>query len=155
MSSNEYETAAPDAWTAQGGFFASGVGANDEPLEARYRNLEARYRDLIDRLPAVIYLDGVGEHETMTDISPTIGSLLGITPDGWRGRLMGWEATVHPDDLERVIAESERSAAMGEPFHVEYRAFHRDGRLRWIREDSILITGDDGCLLYTSPSPRD
>ena len=53
LSSNEYETAAPDAWTAEGGFFASGVGANDEPLEARYRNLEARYRDLIDRLPAV------------------------------------------------------------------------------------------------------
>ncbi|MGZ5328551.1 MAG: PAS domain-containing protein, partial [Actinomycetota bacterium] len=145
---NEYETEAADAWTAQGGFFASGVEGSDVPLEARYRHLEARYRDLIDRLPAVIYLDGVGDHGSMVDISPTIEQLLGITPDGWRGRLRGWEATVHPDDLERVVAESERSATMGEPFHVEYRAFHRDGRLRWIREDSILISGDDGAPRY-------
>ena len=148
MTLNEYETEAADAWTAQGGFFASGVEGSDVPLEARYRNLEARYRDLIDRLPAVIYLDGVGDLETMVDISPTIEQLLGITPDGWRGRLRGWEATVHPDDLERVVTESERSAAKGEPFHVEYRAFHRDGRLRWIREDSILISGDDGAPRY-------
>ncbi len=148
MTLNEYETAAADARTAQGGFFASGVGATDRSLEARYRDLETRYRGLIDRLPAVVYLDGVGDHDTMVDVSPAIEQLLGITREEWLSRFVAWEETVHPDDLERVVAESERSVATGEPFRVEYRAFHRDGRLRWIREDSILVSGDDGVPLY-------
>jgi diguanylate cyclase (GGDEF)-like protein/PAS domain S-box-containing protein len=148
LTLNEYETAAADALTAQGGFFASGPDLPDLPLEARYRDLMARYRGLVDRLPAVIYLDGVGDDDTMVDVSPGVEELLGITRDEWLSGFMAWQEAVHADDLERVVAESERSIATGEPFRVEYRAFHRDGRLRWIREDSVLIRDDDDAPLY-------
>jgi len=147
LTLNEYETQMTDALTAQGGFFAPDL-QGEGSLLGRYRDLEARYRGLVDRLPAVIYLDGVGDDDTMVDVSPTIEQLLGITRDEWLSRFMVWEEAVHADDLERVVAESERSTATGEPFRIEYRAFHRDGRLRWIREDSVLISGDDGAPLY-------
>jgi diguanylate cyclase (GGDEF)-like protein/PAS domain S-box-containing protein len=147
LTLNEYETSAADALTAQGGFFASGPDLPGLPLEARYRDLLARYHGLVDRLPAVIYLDGVGD-DTMVDVSPAIEQLLGIARDEWRSRFMVWQEAVHDDDLERVVAESERSIATGEPFCLEYRAFHRDGRMRWIREDSVLIRDEDGAPLY-------
>ena len=147
MTLNEYETSAADALTAQGGFFASGPDLPGLPLEARYRDLLARYHGLVDRLPAVIYLDRVGD-DTMVDVSPAIEQLLGIARDEWRSRFMVWQEAVHDDDLERVVAESERSIATGEPFCLEYRAFHRDGRMRWIREDSVLIRDEDGAPLY-------
>jgi len=147
LTLNEYETSAADALTAQGGFFASGPDLPGLPLEARYRDLLARYHGLVDRLPAVIYLDRVGD-DTMVDVSPAIEQLLGIARDEWRSRFMVWQEAVHDDDLERVVAESERSIATGEPFCLEYRAFHRDGRMRWIREDSVLIRDEDGAPLY-------
>ena len=147
MTLNEYETSAADALTAQGGFFASGPDLPGLPLEARYRDLLARYHGLVDRLPAVIYLDRVGD-DTMVDVSPAIEQLLGIARDEWRSRFMVWQEAVHDDDLELVVAESERSIATGEPFCLEYRAFHRDGRMRWIREDSVLIRDEDGAPLY-------
>ena len=90
MTLNEYETAAADALTAQGGFFASGPDLPDLPLEARYRDLMARYRGLVDRLPAVIYLDGVGDDDTMVDVSPGVEELLGITRDEWLSGFMAW-----------------------------------------------------------------
>jgi len=147
LTLNEYETSAADALTAQGGFFASGPDLPGLPLEARYRDLLARYHGLVDRLPAVIYLDRVGD-DTMVDVSPAIEQLLGIARDEWRSRFMVWQEAVHDDDLELVVAESERSIATGEPFCLEYRAFHRDGRMRWIREDSVLIRDEDGAPLY-------
>ena len=68
----------------------------------------------------------------MVDVSPPSNQLLGI-PRGRNGarRLGVWEATRSiPTIVERVVAESSRPAAeFGEPLPVEYRAFHRDGRI--------------------------
>ena len=133
--------------TAIGGGFLAGQGI-DGDLEARLRDLEARYRGLLDQLPAVIYLDGIAEDAAMVDVSPGVFDLLGVTPDEWLARTMGWTEYVHPDDLERVLAASDRSVAVGEPFRMEYRALHRDGRTVWIREDSVLIHDDAGEPIY-------
>ena len=148
MTLNEYETAPSHALTAKGGFFASDLDMLDGPLDEAYRDLMARYRGLIDRLPAVVYLDGVGDDDAMIDVSSAIEQLLGITREEWLSRFRLWLETIHPDDLERVVSESERSTATGEPFRLEYRAIHRDGRVRWIREDSVLVSDGEGAPLY-------
>ena len=148
MTLNEYETAPSHALTAKGGFSASDLDMLDGPLDEAYRDLMARYRGLIDRLPAVVYLDGVGDDDAMIDVSSAIEQLLGITREEWLSRFRLWLETIHPDDLERVVSESERSTATGEPFRLEYRAIHRDGRVRWIREDSVLVSDDEGAPLY-------
>ncbi len=148
MTLNEHGDSIADALTTSGRFSAPDRDASGLSLEALYRDLQSRYRGLIDRLPAVIYLDSIAGEGTMVDVSPTIEQLLGITRDEWLSRFAVWQEAVHADDLERVLAESERSVATGEPFRIEYRAFHRDGRLRWIREDSVLISDDRGAPLY-------
>ncbi len=120
----------------------------ERPLDDRVRDLEARYRGLMDRLPAVIYLDGVDDDDTMIDVSPAIEQLLGIPRDEWLRAVDGWHAFIHPDDRERVVAESDRCVATWDPFRAEYRGLHRDGRELWIREEAVLVRGDDGVPRY-------
>jgi diguanylate cyclase (GGDEF)-like protein/PAS domain S-box-containing protein len=111
-------------------------------------DLEARYRGLIDHLPAVLYIDGVDKDGPMVDIGPGIESLLGIPREEWLASSSTWYESVHPEDRERVVAASDASVETGEPFRVEYRSDHRDGRLLWIREEAVLIHDADDEPLY-------
>jgi PAS domain S-box-containing protein len=118
----------------------------DQP--ARIYDLETRYRTLVEELPAVVYMDGVGDHDRMIDIGPSIKDLLGISREEWLGSFLPWDDALHPDDHDRVMAESERCVATGEPFRMEYRMIHRDGRSVWIREDATLIRDENGGPMY-------
>ena len=71
MTYDNLEPAIADAFTARSGFFGDGpaLGGTFEDLERRYRELESRYRGIIDRLPAVLYVDGVDIGDAMIDLS--------------------------------------------------------------------------------------
>ncbi|MGZ6544325.1 MAG: putative bifunctional diguanylate cyclase/phosphodiesterase [Actinomycetota bacterium] len=146
MTDEDLESAIADAFTARSGFFGDDLplGGTSEDLERRYRELESRYRGIIDRLPAVLYVDGVDAADAMIDVGPGVVDLLGVTREEWMATPEGWRALLHPDDLDRIVAASERSVATGEPFREQYRAIHRDGHEVWIREESILIRDEDG-----------
>src|SRR5262245_12664390 len=107
-----------DPTPAREGFFETSAG----PVDARYRELELRYRGIIDRLPAVLYVDGIAEDEPMIDVSPSVTDLLGIAREEFLCRPYAWADCIHPADLDRVYFESERSVATGEPFRTQYRA---------------------------------
>jgi len=144
---DDLEEGTTDALTAQAGFYIDDpAGLPDDPthLLRRYRELEERYRGLIDRLPAVIYIDGVGEADAMVDVGPGVLQLFGLTREEWISTSEGWREIVHPDDLDRIVEASDRSVATGEPFHEQYRALHRDGREVWVREDAVLVGDDRG-----------
>ena len=132
------EHARSDRASIESGFYASQDASIDD-AGARLADLEARYRGLIDHLPAVLYIDTIGDLDTMVDVSPGIFDLLGVTRESWLRGGLGWSDYVHPDDRERAVAESNACIASGEPFHCEYRAVHADGSVVWIREDAVLI----------------
>ncbi len=147
MTVDDNEPAGVDALTAESGFLADAVMGEidgDRDLERRFRELQARYRGIIDRLPAVLYIDGVDEGDTMVDVGPGIFDLLGMTREEWLATPEGWRDVMHPDDLDRIVAESERTVATGEPFREQYRAIHRDGHEVWIREEAIRVDDEDG-----------
>ncbi len=147
MTVDDNEPQRVDALTARGGFLVDvGMAGTDalEDLARQHRELLARYRGIIDRLPAVLYIDGVNDGDTMVDVGPGITDLLGLTREEWLGTLEGWREVMHPDDLERIVDASERSVATGEPFREQYRAIHRDGREVWIREEAIRVDDEDG-----------
>jgi PAS domain S-box-containing protein len=117
-------------------------------LGAQLRDLEIRYRGILDGLPAVIYLVNVGPDALVCDVSPGVDALLGISREEWLARPHAWVDRVHPDDRERVTSAVDRAAQTGDPFHVEYRAIHRDGREVWIKEDCVLIRDEHGTPTY-------
>jgi diguanylate cyclase (GGDEF)-like protein/PAS domain S-box-containing protein len=139
----EPQRSSKTASAREGYFDPSGLAGSE-----RLREIERRYRGIIDQLPAVLYVDGIAEDEPMIDVSPSVEDLLGIPREAFLRRTYAWTDTIHPDDLERVLAESERSVATGEPFRTQYRALHPDGRLVWIREEAVLVLDDDGRPLH-------
>jgi len=77
-------------------------------------------------------------------VSPQVEAILGFTPDEWRSDPNLWTAQVHPDDLERVLADEEASRRTGEPFLSEHRIHAKDGRTVWVHDEAIVVRGDDG-----------
>ncbi|MGZ5301162.1 MAG: putative bifunctional diguanylate cyclase/phosphodiesterase [Actinomycetota bacterium] len=147
MTTDDNEPASVDALTARGGFLAD-VGMADgdhiSGLPQRHRELEARYRGIIERLPAVLYIDGVGDGDTMVDVGPGIVDLLGLTREEWLATPEAWRDVLHPGDLDRIVEASDRTAATGEPFREQYRAIHRDGHEVWVREEAVRVEDADG-----------
>ncbi|MDP9119103.1 MAG: EAL domain-containing protein, partial [Actinomycetota bacterium] len=141
---SETEATPVDPKAAREGYFEPPTGESDD----RLRELELRYRGIIDQLPAVLYVDAVRENEPMIDVSPSVIDLLGIPREQFLSRPYAWAETVHPEDLDRVTAESERSVLTGEPFRSEYRVVHPDGHTVWVREDAVLITDRVGQPLH-------
>jgi diguanylate cyclase (GGDEF)-like protein/PAS domain S-box-containing protein len=134
------------------GFFApefrSDLGSLERAeLEHALADLETRYRGLIDHLPAVIYLYRFGDG-TMVEVSPGIRQLLGIEPDAWLHDPEGWYASIHPEDLDRVVEESGRCIEAGVPFRLQYRAVRADGETIWINEETAIIPDAAGAPTY-------
>jgi two-component system, OmpR family, sensor histidine kinase KdpD len=55
---------------------------------------------------------------------------------------------VHPDDADWVDAECKRTNQTGEPFAAEYRMCTRDGEVRWVRDEAVLVRRGDGRPLF-------
>ena len=106
---------------------------------------ELPYRSLVERVPAIVYVDPAGPEPTSpTYVSPFIEQLLGYSPEVATGDPQWWAKTLHPDDRERVLAEWMKSDETGEPYTGEYRLIAADGRSVWIRDEAVLLRDDEG-----------
>ncbi|MGH3145642.1 MAG: PAS domain S-box protein [Rubrobacter sp.] len=112
--------------------------------EQALREAENRYRTLVERVPAVIYVDAVDEEGSTTYISPQIEALLGYSPQDYVSDPGHWKTVIHPEDRERVLSEHARATATGEPFGMEYRFVARDGRIVWVRDEAVLMRDEAG-----------
>ncbi len=75
-------------------------------------------------------------------VSENIQRLMGYEPEealvpGW------WDAHVHADDRESVLAKQSTLMTEGQLKH-DYRFMHRDGRTAWIRDELRLIRDSAG-----------
>jgi diguanylate cyclase (GGDEF)-like protein/PAS domain S-box-containing protein len=110
----------------------------------RLQEAEAKYRLLVEQIPVVTYVDAVDRNSSTLYVSPQVEEVLGYSPNEWTSDAGLWAKLLHPDDRDRILAENARTNASGDPFKEEYRMFHRDGRVVWVRDDAALITDDSG-----------
>jgi two-component system sensor histidine kinase UhpB len=103
------------------------------------KRAEAEYRTLVEQVPGIVYAAEVGRDKPFYYVSPKIERVLGYTPDEWLADPTLWAARVHPEDLERTLAASERSRLTGEQFEADYRMIARDGRTVWIRDEAEFV----------------
>src|SRR4051794_20241106 len=72
----------------------AGSAIENARLYGELQSTLTQYRSLIERLPAVTYLDDLDTGETQY-VSPQISELFGITPDEWKASPDAWLRTVH------------------------------------------------------------
>ena len=109
-------------------------------MEEEIRAAETRYRNLVEHLPAIVYL--TKEARTIY-LSPQVEQMLGYTQDDCLKNPSKLHEIIHPLDLPGVLGKlAERSSVL--PINLEYRVYHKDGRMLWIRDESSLILDEAG-----------
>ena len=107
------------------------------------------YSEMLERVPAIVYIADPGEDGRWYYASPQIEHILGYTPEEWCADPDLWAERIHPDDREWVLEREAGLAAKGADGAVlEYRMVHRNGRIVWIRDDSVIVRGADGILRW-------
>jgi PAS domain S-box-containing protein len=115
-----------------------------ERFEQQLRDAEAKYRTLVERIPAITYTAEFGETAPWLYVSPQVEAILGFTPAEWMVEPNVWSERLHPEDRERVLADEQRSLDTGEPMLCEYRLITKDGRIVWVRDESVVVRSPDG-----------
>jgi PAS domain S-box-containing protein len=122
-----------------------GPGASAEAgTEQRLREAEERFRTLVERVPAVVYIDADDDIASALYMSPQYERMFGYSPEERLADPELWVHSLHPEDRERVLAESDRTRASSEPFVADYRMVRKDGTVVWVRDEARLVTGADG-----------
>ncbi len=106
---------------------------------------EARYRSLVEQIPAVVYADDGNVTEY---VNPQIEQILGVSPEAYRADPDMWLRMVHPEDRDRVEAQS-RAFIAGEGDDLEdYRMVRPDGRIVWVRDRAYAHRDAEGRAVF-------
>ena len=76
-----------------------------------------------------------------------IDEMLGYEPGEFPRTLEGWASAVHPDDLERTMAQVQAHLESGDSYDAEYRVRRKDGAYRWWSARGAAARTPDGAPL--------
>jgi PAS domain S-box-containing protein len=116
--------------------------------EGALREAEDRYRTLVEHIPAVTYIEDLEGPATTLYMSPQVESLFGYSPEEFLADRDLVKKLVHPDDLERWLEATDRCDRTGDPFAMELRMFTGDGRIVWVRDQTLLVRDEQGRPLF-------
>jgi PAS domain S-box-containing protein len=116
-------------------------------VEEQLRAAERQFRTLVEQLPVLVYSEPFVVGGSRMWVNPSVRSMFGFT-QAEAGQKNFWKTRLHPEDREAVVAEEARCEQTGDPFCMEYRTLHRDGRVMWVRDECVLIHDDDGTPRY-------
>jgi len=109
-------------------------------IERALRESEARFRRISDSAPALMWvtrLDRVRDFVNQAYID-----FVGGTDE--EVRTLDWRQRIHPEDVDRIVAESIAGEASHQRFVLEGRYLRHDGEWRWLRSVSQPRLGPDG-----------
>src|SRR6267143_47769 len=124
------------------------VGAVTDITEQRHaeaviREQEAELREVVDTIPAIVW-------STLPDGSNTYVNKRFVEYSGSSAEQMagsGWQALIHPDDLERHAGKWMEAVATGKPLENEVRSRRSDGQYRWQLDRGVPLRDEDGNIV--------
>ena len=106
-------------------------------------NISNRYQKLINYLTDYIYTvkikDGVAVE---TQHGPGCISVTGYSSEDYVKDPELWYRMVHNQDRKKVLEQAKLALLGNEVQPIEHRIIHRDGTIRWVK-NQIVITKDD------------
>ena len=107
------------------------------------RKSEKELRDVIDSIPATVWSalpDGSNIY-----VNKRFVEYSGSSAEQRAGS--GWQAAIHPDDLERHAGKWMEAVATGKPFDDEARYRRADGQYRWHLDRGVPLRDEDGNIV--------
>jgi PAS domain S-box-containing protein len=114
--------------------------------ERALRESEERFRRIANSAPALMWVTRI---DRVRDFVNEAYAEFACGPDcdHEEARTLDWRAKIHPDDVDRIVAESIAGEASLQPFTLEGRYLRYDGEYRWLRTVSQPRFGTDGQLV--------
>src|SRR3990170_4564268 len=111
--------------------------------ELALRESEARFRRIPDSAPAPVWVSRLDR--TRDFVNQAYIDFLGL--DRESACTFDWREIIHPEDHDRIVAESIAGEASGEPFELVGRYRNGKGEYRWLRSVSQPRRDGDGRLV--------
>ncbi|MEI7911488.1 MAG: PAS domain S-box protein [Verrucomicrobiota bacterium] len=116
------------------------------------RRLEADLKQTTERLALALRAGGMGvwDADIMTGRvlwDDQIHRLYGTTPEQFTASYQAWLDRVHPDDLERVVAETNQAMIGDREYVVNFRIRRPDGGIRHLRAVGWMLRDATGAVL--------
>jgi len=86
------------------------------------------FRSFVEHLPCVLYVGEPTWPPTIVFISANVERFLGYKPEDFCADPTLSLRCIHPEDRARFVERVRGAMTRAEPYHVEYRAVHRNGR---------------------------
>jgi diguanylate cyclase (GGDEF)-like protein/PAS domain S-box-containing protein len=107
---------------------------------------QERFENIAATIPGVlyeyeVYRNGGGSY---TYVGPGVTELLGLSEQEMLATVDPLWRLVHPDDIDRVLAEDEAADGVGLTFSTDFRILTPDGGLKWIHMTSRQLPSRPG-----------
>jgi len=118
----------------------------ERDTERALKESEERFRRIANSAPALMWVTRLDRsrdfvNEAYADFACGPGC------DHEEARTLDWRDRIHPDDVDRIVAESVAGEASQKPFSLEGRYRRHDGEYRWLRTVSQPRFGPTGELI--------
>lgn len=129
------------------------IGYRGSDIEITQRKLaEEHLREKETRLAVATQAAGIGiwDLDFVNDVliwDEHMFELYGVKPENFGGAYEAWQAGVHPDDLERAVAEVAAAERGDEAFDTEFRIIRPDGEVRYIKAFAEVLRDEAGNAL--------
>ena len=108
--------------------------------ERALRESEQRFRRIANSAPVMMWVTRLDR--TRDFVNDAYTEFVGGTRE--EVSKLDWRTRIHPDDVDRIVAESIAGEATQQPFALEGRYKRADGEYRWLRSVSSPRFGPDG-----------
>ncbi len=104
---------------------------------------EINYKNLVENLPVMFYAAEPAPPFAPLYISPGFANF-GYPLAKWVETGDFWISVLHPEDLERILQETEIAMKNGESTDYEYRIIKEDGEIRWVHDQGTFVKNEKG-----------
>lgn len=104
---------------------------------------EEKFKLLANNIPGTVYLSKNDDIWSKVYINDEIERLTGYEKSEFLENTINFGSLIHPEDRERVVADTNRAIEKHIPFNCTYRIYKKNGDFVWVEEfgDTIIIDG--------------
>ncbi len=123
------------------GIFAQGNDVTEQHVvELALRESEERFRLIADSAPVPMWVTRIDRRRSF--VNSAYLRFLGVPYE--EALSFDWRTRIHPEDAQRLLAESLAGEATLKPFALQGRYLRHDGKWRWLRSESQPRWGPHG-----------